>query len=163
MITFTDKVVVTDPCYIRGTWCGAYEVEVKPGEYKTSIETSDEGDWGIRVAELKVKMVGETVVREDAADFMVGVDSGQAGIFCDTLYPEGEVGEFDGDGSFYDQCCNITLSDEQYGEIQGKGFLSSSGFGDGGYSCYLGYNTDNQVVSIRIVFIDEAEEEEFYE
>lgn len=43
--------------------------------------------------------------------------------------------------------------------IYGSGFVSSSGYGDGGYSCWTAKNEDGKVVSIRIKFIGEEDEE----
>ena len=44
--------------------------------------------------------------------------------------------------------------------IDRQGFVSSSGYGDGGYICWTARNADNQVVSIRVEFITEDEDEE---
>lgn len=44
--------------------------------------------------------------------------------------------------------------------IDGLGFVSSSGYGDGGYNCLTCRNEDGKIVSIRVEFIDEYDEEE---
>lgn len=47
--------------------------------------------------------------------------------------------------------------------IDGRGFVSSSGYGDGGYPCYTAFNIEGQIVSISVQFIsleDDEEEEE---
>lgn len=44
--------------------------------------------------------------------------------------------------------------------IDGKGFVSSAGYGDGIYRCYTTRNADNQIVSIMIEFISEYDDEE---
>lgn len=44
--------------------------------------------------------------------------------------------------------------------IDGLGIVSSSGWGDGGYSCFTRRNEDGKVVSIRVEFIGEYEEDE---
>lgn len=44
--------------------------------------------------------------------------------------------------------------------IDNLGFASSSGYGDGGYTCWTARNEDNQVVGIRVEFITEDEDEE---
>lgn len=43
--------------------------------------------------------------------------------------------------------------------VYGSGFVSSSGYGDGGYCCWTAKNEDGKVVSIRIEFIGEEDEE----
>ena len=44
--------------------------------------------------------------------------------------------------------------------IDGLGFVSSSGYGDGGYNCFTAKNSDGKIVSIRVEFIGEYDEEE---
>lgn len=44
--------------------------------------------------------------------------------------------------------------------IDNLGFVSSSGYGDGGYNCYTARNQDGKVVSIRVEFISNCEEDE---
>lgn len=44
--------------------------------------------------------------------------------------------------------------------IDGLGLVSSSGFGDGGYTCWTARNDKGEVVSIRVEFISEYDEEE---
>lgn len=42
----------------------------------------------------------------------------------------------------------------------GFGVATHSGYGDGGYRCYVGRNIDGKIVSAKIVFIDPNDEEE---
>lgn len=44
--------------------------------------------------------------------------------------------------------------------IDGLGLVSSSGYGDGGYNCFTAKNEDGKIVSIRVEFIGEYDEEE---
>ena len=44
--------------------------------------------------------------------------------------------------------------------IDGLGLVSSSGYGDGGYDCWTAKNEDGNIVSIRVEFINEDEEDE---
>lgn len=44
--------------------------------------------------------------------------------------------------------------------IDDRGFVSSSGYGDGGYNCFTAKNEDGKIVSIRVEFIGEYDEEE---
>jgi hypothetical protein len=74
----------------------------------------------------------------------VGVDSGQAGIFDASNYRNDNVivgmpenahicGKLD---KFYGACCDVTLGDVGAGVIP-FGFVSSSGWGDGGYESFI--------------------------
>jgi hypothetical protein len=154
------SVYVTDPCYEIDTWCQGKVDDVLNGTWVSEADISNAAGWGNRVHILRVyhKEHGDDYSNLQEEKFEVGVDSGQAGFFDADLYP----GK---DDDFYDEVCNLTLSDKQGGCIS-FGTASSSGFGDGGYSCYTGKNKDGKVVYMEIVFIgdddveDESEEED---
>jgi len=44
--------------------------------------------------------------------------------------------------------------------IDGLGFVSSSGYGDGGYTCWTAKNDEGKVIAIHVEFIGEYEEED---
>ena len=161
----TDSVLrVTDPCYTKDTWCAGVLPNCKLGLWEAHIETSDEGSWGIRVSELYIEHNSFKFL-SNAFDWLekdidVGVDSGQAGFFQDSKYPESmEEFEFDNDETFYAKCGNATLNTTEHaGIIDDFGVVSSSGYGDGSYVCYT-KELDGVVVVAKIVFIsDEIEE-----
>ena len=114
-IELGEKVIVSDPCYTRGTWCHGSVEGLLPGKYNCIVTYSDEGSWGERVSQLTVhhESVKVTQLRKgEVAEFTVGVDSGQAGIFCDSIYPEGEdIGEYSDKNSFYGACCDATTGE----------------------------------------------------
>lgn len=47
--------------------------------------------------------------------------------------------------------------------IDGLGLVSSSGYGDGGYTCWTAKNDEGKVIAIRVEFIGEYDEDEEYE
>ena len=137
-VELTGTVVVSDPCYDRDVWCMQTGSPVKPGRYEALALYSDEEDWGNRVANL-------VLVHEDhrgappkawkPIESTIGVDSGQCGIFDDSIYPEEK--DHTGRDTFYDECCSITLAKGNAGILRnGKGVVSSSGYGDGSYELY---------------------------
>jgi hypothetical protein len=99
----------------------------------------------------------------------VGVDSGQAGFFDLAQYTDavsdksnrGEDGcKFD---AFYSGVCDLTLADPSWGVVP-FGAVSSSGYGDGGYNCYVLRKPTSdpavsELVGAYIVFISEEEAE----
>jgi hypothetical protein len=138
---------------------------VKPGKYNCELRISDEGSWGDRVASLSIQHVEERSIgyAEDSG-IDVGVDSGQAGIFDDSLYPKnvesnGEYGELD---TFYGKACALTYDENDRevkgGILDGKGVVSSSGYGDGSYTCLIAKNKKGQIVAIEIVFIGDEDD-----
>jgi hypothetical protein len=162
-IKLGNKVMISDPCYGLNTWCQGVLENVLPGNYNCEVEYSDEGIWGRRVAAIEVKHENCGVYRLEAQDFEVGVDSGQAGIFDYEYYAKyhTDTNESDHvDDDWYDRVCNITLARESAGAVDEFGFVSSSGYGDGGYTCYAAKNKDGYIVAIRIEYIDEEEWED---
>jgi len=153
------KLRVTDPCYDKGTWCSG-TIDVPNGEWDAYLELSDEGSWGTRVASIQIiKDNSPTSAAWELTNIDVGVDSGQAGFFDESFYPDQP-----GLTSFYNKVCKLTTGREQGGIIDGFGAVSSTGYGDGGYKCYVARNDANEIVSAKIVFIDdEYEEEDDYE
>jgi hypothetical protein len=92
----TGRVIVSDPCYDKGTWCAAEVPNVRNGTYTASIIKSDEGDWGVRVKELHAYhdssgFPGAIDPVWERLDDSIGVDSGQAGIFDEKYYDNDEL------------------------------------------------------------------------
>jgi len=90
--------------------------------------------------------------------FEVGVDSGQAGFFDDAFYQNDTVFEelpapgFAIGDLWYRHVCDITLSKMSAGVLP-YGVVSSSGFGDGGYTCYTHADENGVIDFAFIVFI----------
>ena len=219
------EMMVTDPCYEKGTWCQAELEQVKLGQWFGSVAYSDEQ----RVAQLMVWHESATVT-DPSSDFPscdefaagIGVDSGQASFFDSAHYPD----DPSKDQPFYDMVCDWTLSSPDKDQLiaagvyrltgellsqsgmewlafykakqtEGKvcigrgpgndmeaafedrsqlssfvaehglggfggnehGVASSSGFGDGGYECYVERNATGEIIAARIDFIVPEDEE----
>lgn len=169
----TGVLVISDPCYDLDTWCMGEIEKAKKGIWKAFVVMNDSGGWGVRCAELialheelSPQLMSQLYWEKSSID--VGVDSGQAGIFDkssfknDSLIKEdphfsrnhaNEAGE-----RWYAACCDITLSDDQAGVLPG-GAVSSSGYGDGMYDCFIVKKGD-EVVGVKIVFIGDDEDED---
>lgn len=168
---------LSDPCYTKDTWC-AGTVKAKNGTWIGEVDHSDEGSWGKRVSRIRAYLKGtdlSVVQISDNFDAMkldidVGVDSGQAGIFDDAQYPDGErTGEYGDSSTFYGRVCELTIGETpdgthdpdhpQAGIIDDFGVVSSSGYGDGGYNAYALFDGD-EAIAIEIVFIGDEEFED---
>lgn len=182
-ILLSGEVIVSDPCYEVPTWCQEIIRNVRPGVYDTEAEISDEGDWGQRVKSLTVL---HESIKSPVWEFYsnnIGVDSGQAGVFCMTSYRNDDIvgnlpwltekGDPFGDHPFrpskesgegwYVKMCDRTLREEQWGTYD-TGVVSSSGYGDGQYllqTCEM----DGLIHGFKITFIDDQvyDEQEEYE
>lgn len=158
------KLVVSDPCYERGTWCQGVIANVMNGTWTAAVEQEK----GIIVELLAGLNLGDfeavrgnpkrfAALKYEKEPFEVGVDSGQAGIFDESFYPVGETIDFEGTGSFYDACGDATLRSELgAGVVKNRGVVSSSGHGDGSYVCYTRRNAPGEVIGVRVVFLPEA-------
>ncbi len=158
---------VTDPCYDMNAWCSGQLDNVRNGIWHAHVGYhEDEAGWGTRVAYLHIVSIEAERHFDHMAEFdstwensnvHVGVDSGQAGFFDLALF--GQVCESEPvKDKFYDEVCNLTLDDNQWG-VHSIGAVSSSGYGDGSYECLV-RRVDGQVVEAIIVYIAEYEEEE---
>lgn len=146
------KLVVSDPCYNPGIWCQGNLENVKNGRWHGFV-VRGKTDWGNRCWEVYAmhdECSLSTAIAE-RTDIDVGVDSGQAGIFDYSQYHGGE--DDYGDGGWYDLCCQTTLSKPHSAGVVPGGVVSSSGFGDGGYTCEIAKNDDGQIVGVKITFI----------
>ena len=162
-IRLGNKVMVSDPCYGLNTWCQGVLENVLPGIYDCEVEYSDEGAWGERVSAIEVVHTDCGICRYERENFVVGVDSGQAGIFDYEYYCQYHTDDNDRnhvDDDWYDRVCDITLSDESAGTVDECGLVSSSGYGDGAYGCWVARNRDGYIVAIRIEYITEEDEED---
>lgn len=180
-IKLDNKVVVSDPCYTIPTWCQIIVDDVLPGYYQPSICRIDLDGWGNRISGLSC-VHEDYMGKEDELKLswvehsgVIGVDSGQAGIFSMESYRNDEmVGEepvFDFGISFdmtetgdvwYRMCAYKTLSEKSWG-VYDEGVVSSSGIGDGSYDLYVLRNNEDKVVGFCIDFLlDENFDLTFY-
>ena len=154
------RVRVSDPCYGTGVWCSGEVDNVKEGTYNVDVEISNEGMWGERVKSLTAihsEYTSHSIIEK--APFEVGVDSGQAGIYDEDYYRQYHS-EDDCNDDWYHDICQLT---DPFGTKDDKCVVSSSGYGDGGYDCYLLRDKNNEVVGFQIVFIEDEEDEDYDE
>ena len=166
-----NALLVTDPCYTRGTWCQGILADVCQGDWQGQVEvmSRERTGWGDRVSKLIVTH-GSFYTREPSdvgtwhvADFEVGVDSGMAGVFDEGRYPQGDTGAYRELDTFYGRACAVVHDEKDDTVMAGvvdEGFLSYSGFGDGGYTCEYHRNAAGLVDFVSITFIDEEIDDE---
>lgn len=173
-ILLSDKVRVSDPCYDNDVWCKTMLTDVLPGEYEVTVDRHDDESWGNRISQLQVvhkDYKHKNLVWNEHSE--IGVDSGQAGVFCESTYrndtvdiktPESRfsltLNDQPGD-AWYEKMCKFTLSGQGWGSYE-TGVVTSSGYGDGGYPLEV-VEEDGKIVGMRITYIfpdDEEEEDE---
>lgn len=154
------SVLVTDPCYDIGTWCTAQLDNVHPGTWVGHVIKSNEGNWGIRCAELVAlhKDHLNDIIVWNKTSHQIGVDSGQAGFFDPIKFETHNMQsscDFENPKTFYDKCGQATLSLKRFGVIENCGIVTSSGYGDGVYDLYIAYSNNGQIIGLRLVFISD--------
>lgn len=168
---------ISDPCYDRNVWCCGTIQNCLPGTWEASILTKDEGSWGHRISVLTARHVTgpkHTAINRavcngsgawSVCDVEIGVDSGQAGIFDEahyqdnTVFAPGTKCEHEFGDLWYSYCCDLTLSPLHAGVLP-FGAVSTSGYGDGGYTAVKHCNCKGEVDFVFIVFIDDEDDEE---
>ena len=123
-----------------------------PGSYLCFAEEKNGS-----IASIQIRHAGHTEIEPATSIGAVAVDSGQCGFYEEDYYNANQGGEYGDLDTFYGKACNITLSDEQAGIIDGKGFVSSSGWGDGMYQVFVGecafLEHEDEVVSVKIQYL----------
>ena len=168
-----NSAMVSDPCYRPGTWCQGVLNNMKPGAYAVYGEILDCSTWGNRVSRIWIVHEDYTNVDINAIlsynyeDFEVGVDSGQAGIYDYEYYMNIYADESSAE-EWYSRVCDVTYSDAdgfKIGTLDEECVVSSSGFGDGSYTCQTGKNIDGEIVYVEIDYgvADEDSEEDEYD
>ena len=171
------KLIVSDPCYTQTIHdTAAAHIPAENGKWMAVTERANFDGWGNRITKLMVWHTSISSTSELLLEELRqggSVDSGQLGIFCSSIYPEGrETGEYGELDTFYGQCCASTYkrsldlkSDElSAGIIQNAGVCASSGFGDGGYPIEVAYR-NGVAIAVIVTFIGEndTDEDDFYE
>lgn len=172
VITLSNKVIVSDPCYSIPTWCQTVLTDVLPGRYISQVNEDPETG---RCAELLVIHEDYYQKHLDYQEHSTcGVDSGQLGVFDAASYrsdaaaagiktPEFEfsvMGDPDDGDTWYEKMAKITLGEPlQWGSYD-TGVVSSSGWGDGTYPLLVSRNESDQIVAMLVTFIEPEDEDE---
>lgn len=93
------------------------------------------------------------------SDINVGVDSGQAGFFDLALYQQVWESEPVKE-KFYDEVCALTCLTEGDWGVHPVGCVSSTGWGDGSYTCLVRRDEELRLIEAIIVYMAEDEEGE---
>ena len=164
-----NKVMVSDPCYGTNTWCQGVLENIRAGFWDAYIKTSNEGEGGMRVSELvAINLDYNSEYNElnsedinERQEFTVGVDSGTAGIFDYDYYCKYHNENGVDDEWYVIQIINqffptyAANSWENSVFTEFNGIVSTTGYGDGSYNCYVVRNTEGEIIGIKIVYISD--------
>lgn len=146
------KLVVSDPCYTLGTWCQAVLENVKPGMYSCEVEHEENSSRvkSVRIAHMDHKNISPG----NFEPYDIGVDSGTAGFLPFEDF-KGR-GPDDESEDWYMRVTDPAINEPMSCGITENCFVSSSGYGDGGYRLFSGKSED-EIVSLELKFIEEDE------
>ncbi len=140
-IELGSQIDITDPCYDEDVWCRINRFPINPGTYDCFVEYASNKEtrgFGKRVAKISIVKSHTDRATSYERKGSIGVDAGMAGFFA-----------VDNVKIFED----VILAGEVEDVYLGDGyFCSSSGYGDGAYDVYAGYNNDG-LVEVYIQFI----------
>lgn len=172
-ISLSDRAVIIDPSYnMDELGCGAVLENILPGTWVCGVDYHEYWeDKPGRVASLYGYNIDEPAIdfSLDKLEWVAvcGVDTGQLGIFDDAYFARSLEIDPRRKGDWYDEVCEVTLTDLRAGAKDERCYVSSSGEGDGGYAVYVARNGAGQIIGIRIPFItsdnksDQEEEDSF--
>jgi hypothetical protein len=136
------KLIVSDPCYSRGMWCAGVIENARNSTWRVTLETTGRGHRTLTAS--CASPLGE--MRK--APFRGAVDSGQVGIFCDSLFPT----PWNPSPGFHQSCEAAGLGELQTGIVLGGGVVAS--LLETGYRAFVGRDRDRQAVAVQITLDD---------
>lgn len=137
-------------------------IENRKERYAERIKIAESYPGRVSVLRVRHESTAEDIFdRADKfvkSDIDVGVDSGQAGFFDLKRYEEYGGPLDDSDREEYHAICKLTHDETVLGHpgfgTNEWGAVSSSGYGDGGYSCHVLRDEAGQVIAAYILYID---------
>lgn len=169
-IKIKDKLVVSDPCYNLDDWTIILN-NMLEGDYRCFFERTED----YRIAESWIVHENYNIDKEKIEEIKdyIGVDSAQAGFFDYDYFKENselrEKNKDKYDEEYQNKIYDLTyryfeeIKDKYFsGGITSKNeaFVSSSGYGDGNYNCFIKRNKEDKIIAVKIVFIDYDEYED---
>ena len=162
----TNKVIVIDPCY-NNDHLQTLGVKLSPlkGTYNAYIQRENCGEWGVRVKNLAVvhKDYDINILESDNYDLsgFACVDSGTMSIFDLVQYRKYHSNKPENtelNDEWYDLNVLPWCGDTDNYLSKDNGIISVSGYGDGSYPVYSYYDETNNLIGIRVCFIEDDED-----
>lgn len=147
-------VIVTDPCYEPHNGHNTTLHDIRVGKWNCEATVKDCGAWGKRISRLTIRHEDTPKCRPTEYVGSAAVDSGQCGFFDPAYFEENQPDDdFDNMESWYRRVCELTLNEPDWGTIEEKGVVSSSGFGDGRYGIYASRDKSGFITGLQLRFI----------
>lgn len=154
------SVILSDPCYEPDNWCSAQVNNMVPGIYDCYADFTEIEHWGTRVARLVIIIDNpphEAPNKIKELGTYLGVDAGVFGIY-DESYFRNKKSE-NPDAWYQQNVISWIAKEEGFICEDAKGFITSSGLGDGSYEPYVYFDDQGKIYKIEVSFIEPEEEE----
>lgn len=142
-----DKIRVSDPGYKPDTWCNTVITDALSGKYDCYYIEEDNCIAELRIYHESVAL--DTVFNENYSS-SIGVDSGLCGFYDEDYFQQININAKT-KNDWYDKIYKI----ENFDVLDKKCCITSSGYGDGVYDCYVHRNDSNKIDAAGIVFMYE--------
>lgn len=154
------SVILSDPCYEPDIWCSAQVNNMLPGIYDCYADFTEIEHWGTRVARLVIIIDNpphEAPQKIKEVNACLAVDAGVFGIYDEKYFRKKKSENPD---AWYQQNVISWIAKEE-GFIceDAKGFITSSGLGDGCYNAYCYLDDHGKVYKIEVVFIEPEDDD----
>ena len=147
-------VIVTDPCYEPSNGYNRTLRDVLTGKWNCQATVRDCGAWGKRISRLTIRHEDYPKCRPSEYVGHAAVDSGQCGFFDPEYFEKNQPdNNFNNIESWYRRVCELTLNEPDWGTIDDRGVVSSSGYGDGYYNIYAIRNRSGFIVGLQLRFM----------
>lgn len=144
------SVVIGDPCYKRTN-----SVNIFPAKNGKWVAREEEGGRFLIANHIdhsfnKSDLLYSNLITDSP------VDSGQLGLFDNSIYPDEEVGEYKDSDSFYGKCCAIT---DFAGVVDELGVNARTLYGDGIYPVIGLFDENGNLIGMAVDFAGTFDEE----
>lgn len=148
------SVILSDPCYEPDIWCSAQVNNMIPGIYDCYADFTEIEHWGTRVTRLVIMIDNpphEAPKKVKEVSACLAVDAGVFGIYDEKYFRKKKSENPD---AWYERnVLSWVMKEEGFICEDAKGFITTSGFGDGCYNAYCHLDDHGKVYKIEVVFI----------
>jgi len=157
-VVLPEHVIVSDPCYKKGTWCAAELTDVLSGKYYVDFYHAEEDSWGGHQFVLVHENYKRGIMPKEFLDIELGIDAGMVGVYPenefrnDSIVPPTEELYFENELGWYSAIIPHNEKNQKPWKIMQNCFTSESGYGDGVATLFVDRNKDKKIVRIGVKF-----------
>ena len=157
-ITLGTDIVISDPGYEPGPLGPRVVEKMLPGEYVCKLQTLEKNGSAAIVSAIRISHKGHLTKKAAEVEWFnsISVDTAQCGFFDREYFNARAFHSSKEWGKWYRTVLDTTLcrvNPFAGGTIDGKCFVSSSGYGDGAYKCRAKKDEEGNIFDLCLVYI----------